>query len=124
MKRFIAAVLMVGGVLVPSAAEADPPRLQRLLPVAAAPGQTVDITLLGNNLERPTSLWTNLQAGIEIGGGGPKNGKPKRPSRTASSCRPKRRWASTESEWQTSGGVSNLRLLVVDDLLSPRSRRQ
>src|SRR6185437_1218663 len=116
MKRFITAVLTINWSLWATICPADPPRLQRLLPVAVAPGQTVDVTLHGSNLADPTALWSNLPAAIELGGGGAKNGKEptsvtyrfKLPAETAPGIYGVR--------LATAKGISNLRLIAVDDL--------
>jgi hypothetical protein len=120
MSRFIAALLMVIAALAPSVAPADPPKLSRLVPVAAAPGQTVEITLLGSNLAEPTGLWTNLPAVVEMAGGGPKNGKE--PSTVTYRFKlPAQVPLGVYGVRLANGkGISNLRLLAVDDLPTVR----
>ena len=121
MTRFLTVALGFGMALVPAMGQAQAPKLNRLLPVAAAPGQTVDITLQGENLAQPSGLWTNLPAVVELAGGGPKNGTEpgtvtyrfKLPAEAAAG-------ASTASALATGKGISNLRLLAVDDLPTVR----
>ena len=104
----------------PGFGQAQAPKLNRLLPVAAAPGQTVDITLLGENLARPYGLWTSLPAAVEMAGGGQKNGTEpgtvtyrfKLPAETPLGVYGVR--------LATDKGISNLRLLAVDDLPTVR----
>lgn len=44
---------------------AQAPEINRILPRSARPGETVDITLSGNNLLQPGKLWTNFGAELK-----------------------------------------------------------
>ena len=120
MRPFCTATLAICLAILPGIGQAQAPKLNRLLPVATAPGQAVDITLLGENLAQPSGLWTNLPAAVEMAGGGPKNG-------TEPGTVTYRFKLSAETplgifgvRLATGKGISNLRLLVVDDLPTVR----
>jgi hypothetical protein len=56
---------------------AQAPEISRILPRSARPGETVDITLSGNNLLQPEKLWTNFGADLKWLEGAPgKDGAP------------------------------------------------
>ena len=45
---------------------AKPPKIRSLLPLAAAPGQTTEVVITGENLETVTGLWTTFESKISI----------------------------------------------------------
>lgn len=101
---------------------ASEPQLKYLQPAAVQPGQSIELLLHGTNLGGPTGIWTNLPGAVF---------KPVAADKKDAAGQ--KDSASTVSRWQlsvpantplgyygirlaTTGGISNVRVLMVDDL--------
>ena len=92
---------------------AKPPKIRSLLPLAAAPGQTTEVVITGENLETVTGLWTSFESKTSIVAGEKRNGKELRirievPKETPIGIGAIRATGP--------GGLSNPRLFAIDDL--------
>ena len=92
---------------------AKPPKIRSLLPLAAAPGQTTEVVITGENLETVTGLWTTFESKTSIVAGEKRNGKELRirievPKETPIGIGAIRATGP--------GGLSNPRLFAIDDL--------
>ncbi|MGH7135293.1 MAG: hypothetical protein ACREHD_06095, partial [Pirellulales bacterium] len=115
MTRFLLAALVIAatGPLV----SAQPPAVNYAQPAAALVGQATDITLFGGNLAAPTAIWTNLaSAKVELAPGIEGNGT--KADQVVYRCT-----LATDApvgvyafRVATAKGVSNTRLLMIDDL--------
>jgi len=98
-----------------SAVQAQAPAISRTTPQAVAPGQTTDVVITGSNLAGATSLWTSF-------------GEPAAPTPDVPGDAGKATFRITAPADNslgihgirvvTPGGVSSLKLFVVDDLPS------
>ncbi len=116
MKRFMALFVALSLALVSSTALAQFPKLTAASPLGIAPGQTVDLTLSGTALAKPTGVWSNLSAKFELPTDDKKNGTAadKVVYRiTVPADAPQGTYALRIA---TPGGISNLRLFTVDEL--------
>ena len=121
MKRFLLAALVVAPAVYPlgGLALAQPPAVNYPVPAAALVGQATDVTLFGGNLAGPTAIWTNLpSAKVELAPGIEGNGT--KADQVVYRCT-----LAADSpvgiyafRLATAKGVSNTRLLMVDDLPS------
>lgn len=109
------ALLSVALLVPAAAASAQAPAISRTTPQAVAPGQTADIVVTGSNLAGATSLWTSF--------GEPASPTPDMPGDAGRAVF--RVTAPAENSLGIHGirvvgpgGVSSLRLFVVDDLPS------
>jgi hypothetical protein len=117
MTRFLLAVLAI----IASAQQAigQPPAVNYAVPAAAQVGQTTDLTLIGGNLAGPTAIWTNVpSAKVELAPGIEGNGT--KGDQVVYRCAlgadaPVGIYAFRLA---TAKGVSNTRLVMVDDLPS------
>ena len=95
---------------------AQVPKLNYAIPTGIVPGQPVNVTFAGEALTQPTGLWTNLPGSVKLAPGIDKNGELpgsvtfclELPADTALGVYAVR--------LATGQGISNVRLLVVDDL--------
>jgi hypothetical protein len=115
MKRLCLAVLTYG-LLPASAAFCQPPTLSHMLPAGVQPGKTIDVVFHGANLAGATAIWTSFPATAVLTPGVEKNG-------TEPASVSFRLTIPAEVPLGVGGirvvsgqGVSNLRLLVIDDL--------
>ncbi len=116
MIRFLAAALAVAGYLCGAMGSAQVPKLNYVLPTGIVPGQPVNVTLTGEALAQPTGLWTNLPGSVKLASDIDKNGTlpgsvtycMELPADSAPGVYAVR--------LATGQGISNVRLLVVDDL--------
>jgi hypothetical protein len=115
MKRLFIAALIVG-MLPASWALAQAPTLSHLLPAGVQPGKATDVVFHGGNLAGPTILWTSFPSSAELTPDLEKNG-------TEAGSVSYRLNIPAETPLGVAGirvvtghGVSNLRLLLVDDL--------
>lgn len=99
-----------------SVVRAQPPTIGVAYPAAVVPGQPIDVTLYGGNLTGVVSAWTSFGGQIEPAPGVEGNG-------TKADQVVYRVTAPADASLQigavrvaTAAGVSNLRLLMVDDL--------
>ncbi len=116
MKRFMAGFVAVSLAVVSNSAQAQFPKLTAASPLGVAPGQTVDLTLTGTALAKPTGVWSNLSAKFELPTDDKKNGTAadKVVYRvTVPADAPQGTYALRIA---TPGGISNLRLFTVDEL--------
>ena len=92
------------------------PKLNGAIPAGIVPGQPVNVTFTGDALAQPTGLWTNLPGSVKLAPGIDQNGTLpgsvtyclELPDETAPGIYAVR--------LATGQGISNVRLLVVDDL--------
>ena len=99
-------------------AQADPPNIGPMLPGAAKPGAATVVTFYGNHLQGPAGLWTSFPATTEIAAEIKDNGS--KPDHVAY------RFTLPDSapvgiggvRLATGTGISNLRLIMIDDLPS------
>jgi hypothetical protein len=103
-------------VLLASAAMAQPPAVTHLVPGGAQPGKSVDIVFHGANLTAPTGLWTSLNATAELTPGLDKNGTEAGSVSYRLSLPADAPLGVAAVRLLTGQGVSNIRLLLVDDL--------
>ncbi|HEX3724626.1 MAG TPA: LamG-like jellyroll fold domain-containing protein, partial [Pirellulales bacterium] len=95
---------------------AQPPSLSHLVPAAIQRGKSVDVVLHGANLAAPLGIWTNFSAATELTPGVDKNGT------TPASVSYRMTTAAdvplgvAAIRLRTGLGVSNVRLVLVDDL--------
>lgn len=113
----VAAIVAANGPM-PSLAQApgaNAPTINYLTPSAVKPGETVDVTVVGTNLASPTATWTNLPAQVELA---PleKNGTDKTKVVYRITLPADAAPAIAGLRIATGDGVSNLRLLMVDEL--------
>ena len=102
-------------------AQAQAPKITAISPAALQPGKSVDLTISGTDLNEPTAWWTNVagasgSARVELAAGVDKNGtlKDRVVARvTVPSDAPLGVYGLRLA---TARGVSNLRLVMVDDL--------
>lgn len=116
VRACILAALVTGSIV--SFASAQPPTLSYSQPAAVAPGQSLDVTFYGGTLAGPTALWSNLPLTSELAPGIEGNG-------TAADHVVYRITVPADAQVGIGGvriatgqGVSNLRLLMIDDLPS------
>ena len=118
MKRFLLAVLVIAACY-GAPVFAQPPAVNYPAPAAALVGQTTDITLSGGNLAGPTAFWTNLPAAkIELAPGIEGNGA--KADQVVYRCTlPAETPVGVYAfRLATAKGVSNVRLVMADDLAS------
>ncbi|HWB00741.1 MAG TPA: PPC domain-containing protein [Pirellulales bacterium] len=128
MNRFVANVGAIAYLFAAAVLYAAPPNVTHVVPAGVMPGQSTSITLHGENVGQAVALWTNLP-GVES------SFKPPEPAAA------KDKTDVTSATFQikvpkdaplgayglrlvTRNGVSNLRLLVVDDLPTVREVKQ
>lgn len=92
---------------------AKPPKIRSILPLAAAPGQTTEVVITGENLETVTGLWTSFDSKTSIVAGEKRNGKEVRIRIEVAKGTPIGIGAVRATG---PGGLSNLRLFAIDDL--------
>ncbi|OYV83243.1 MAG: hypothetical protein B7Z73_16280, partial [Planctomycetia bacterium 21-64-5] len=98
---------------------AQPPAVNYPAPAAVVPGASTDLTLFGANLAAPTALWTNLpSAKIELAPGIEGNGTKADQVVYRCTLAAEAPVGVYAFRLATGKGVSNTRLLMVDDLAS------
>ena len=102
-------------VLAP-AAMAQPPSVSHLVPCAVQPGRSTDVALHGANLAAPTALWTSFGATAELTPGVDKNGTEAGTVSYRLTIPADTPLGVGVLRIATGQGVSNVRLLLVDDL--------
>ena len=116
MHRLFPAGLLVG--LMPAFAPAQAPTLSHALPAAVPPGKAVDVVLHGANLAGATSLWSSKPIASELTPGVDQNGKQPASVSYRLTVPPETPLGLVGIRVTTGNGVSNLRLLLIDDLAS------
>ena len=117
MKRRIIAALVVA-TLSAAWAFAQPPSVNHVLPAGVPPGKATDIVLHGGNLAGPAGLWTSFESSSELTPDVEKNGTdPAKVSYRLNVPADAPLGVAAIRVW-TGQGVSNVRLLLVDDLPS------
>ncbi len=119
MRRFLLCSFAAVGLLALCRATfAQAPSISYTLPSAVKPGQPTDVTVYGANLADAKGMWTSFPGAVELAPDVPKNGQDK--SKVVY-----RITAPAESPLGVGGlrvattkGVSNLRLVMIDDLPS------
>jgi len=116
MIRFLAATLAIACCLCGAMGTAQVPKLNHAIPTGIVPGQPVNVTFTGEALAEPTGLWTNLPGSAKLASDVDKNGTL---PTSVTYCLE----LPTDSapgvyavRLATGQGLSNVRLLVVDDL--------
>ena len=115
-----------GALLLAASALAAPPFIERTAPYAVAPGQSVDVTLFGKNLQGATMLWTSFDASAELTPGIEKNGTESGKVTFRITVPKETPMGVGGIRVATSEGVSSLALLMIDALPTvsqdPRNR--
>ncbi len=75
MIRFLGAALTIACCLCGALGNAQVPKLTHAIPTGIVPGKPVNVTLAGEDLTRPTGLWTNLPGSVRLAPGIDKNGE-------------------------------------------------
>ncbi len=101
-----------------SAARAQAPSISHTVPGALATGQASDIVLFGGNLATPTGIWWNMPAEAVLTPGLEKNGTEGGQVSYRVNVPPSVPIGIYAVRLATGGGISNLRLVMVDDLPS------
>ncbi|HEX4143717.1 MAG TPA: PPC domain-containing protein [Pirellulales bacterium] len=116
MLRFLAAALAVACCLCGAMGNAQVPKLKSAIPTGIVPGQPVNVTFTGEALNQPTGLWTNLPGCVKLAPGIDQNGD--QPGSVTYCCELPANSAPGiyGIRLATGQGISNVRLLVVDDL--------
>jgi hypothetical protein len=104
------ALLVIACLAAPASAES--PEISEVLPGAAAPGRTVEVTVRGRGLSKSARLWTSFPA--EVAPAGESEGK----IRFKLTLPPDAQVGVGAVRLVTEGGVSGLRPFMVDDLPS------
>jgi len=100
-----------------STAHGQAPRITSLSPMAVAPGQSTEVTLIGTDLAAPTGVWNTFGPAFAVKlSGKDKNGTAK--DRVAYDITaPKDATVGVRAiRVATAGGVSNVRPILIDDL--------
>ncbi|MBX7168782.1 MAG: PPC domain-containing protein [Pirellulales bacterium] len=92
------------------------PAVAFMSPSAVAPGAPADVVIYGDNLAGATGLWTGIPAAVELTPGVEGNGNQPKEVRYRITFPAETPVGIYGYRLGTSGGVSNLRLLMVDDL--------
>jgi hypothetical protein len=100
------------------AALAQAPSLTHVVPAAVAPGQTTDVTLFGANLAGANKVWTSLPGEAKLADGIEKNGTEAAKVVYRFTVPADAPAGIGGLRIATGQGVSNLRLLMIDDLPS------
>src|SRR6185437_1847113 len=100
------------------AALAQAPAISHTLPGALAPGNPTDIVFYGGNLAGPTGIWWNMPAEVALTPGLEKNGTDAAQVSYRVNVPADRPVGIYGMRLATGGGISNLRLVMVDDLPS------
>ncbi|MCA9100510.1 MAG: hypothetical protein KDA63_05130, partial [Planctomycetales bacterium] len=117
MFRVVLCLLASAALAVPLASAAAP-SLVRSEPLALAPGMSGTLALVGNDLATPTSLWTSIPGGNAQAVGGPSANRTEFRLNVPADVPV----GLVGLRLATDGGVSNLRLLMIDDLATIRDR--
>ena len=108
--------LVASLALVPGTLLAQAPKITHTKPLALAPGQTVDLTIFGENLAESTGVWTDFPAKWELAPGIENNGKLANQV-TYRFTTPRNVQVGFGAVRITTGqGTSNLKLIMLDDL--------
>lgn len=119
MRRRVVSALLAS-LWMAAAVQAQLPKITYVSPLGLPPGETVDLTLVGDNLAKPARLWTTLPVTHALAdassGNTPKNGTDAKRVTYRTSV-PKDILPAIYALRLTTGhGVSNLRLVMIDDL--------
>jgi hypothetical protein len=105
-------------LLAASLASAQPPSLTHTVPAAVLPGQTTEVTFVGANLIDGVGVWTSFASQAERDATDPENGKQPGQIKYRLTVPADVPVGIAGIRVATNGGVSNLRLVMVDDLPS------
>lgn len=100
---------------------ADPPELSHVVPSGVPPGSTVEMQLFGDHLASATSLWSNASIPSQLMNSDMAEGKEKVATFRVS-VPSEQKVGVVACRIVSADGVSNLRLLLIDDL--PADREQ
>ncbi|MFN0199538.1 MAG: hypothetical protein ACKVT0_22530 [Planctomycetaceae bacterium] len=98
-----------------------PPSIGSITPQAAAPGSTVDVIIRGGNLAAPTELWTSFPATIALSPDVANNGTNAAEVVYRLTLPPEAPVGVHAMRIATAGGISALKLFIIDDLPSVAS---
>ncbi len=115
MKRPIIAALFVG-LSTGSLALGQAPTLSHLLPAGVRPGQATDVVFHGGNLAGPTGVWTSFPSAAELTPGVQTNGTEAGHVSYRLAVPADTPLGVAGIRVTTGNGVSNVRLILVDDL--------
>ncbi len=119
MKRPIIAALIVG-LLPASLAWGKPPSIGYTAPLGVEPGKATDVVFHGGDLAGPTGVWTSFPSTAELAPGVEKNGEDPAAVTYRIDVPAETPLGVAAVRVTTGEGVSNVRLLLVDDLPSAR----
>ncbi len=119
MKRPIIAALIVG-LLPASLAWSKPPTVSFTAPLGVEPGKATDVVFHGGDLAGPTGVWTSFSCPAELTPGVEKNGENPASVSYRLTVPAETPLGVAAIRLSTGEGVSNLRLLLVDDLPTVR----
>ena len=123
MKRLFQAALIL--LLLPaSMALGQPPTLSHTAPSGVQPGKTVDVVFHGANLAAPTSVWTSFPASAVLTPGIDQNGAQPASVSYRLTIPAEVPLGVGGIRVATGKGISNLRLLLIDDLPAIAAARQ
>lgn len=114
MKRFALACVIVLALFAPARAQA--PNVTQIEPITLVPGKPVDVTFVGGNLAGTIGVWTSAPATVELTPGIENNGKQNERVTYRITLAADAPRGLVGMRIAGLGGVSNLRLLAVDDL--------
>jgi len=95
---------------------AQPPTLSHTVPAGVQPGKATDVVFYGANLAAPTGVWTGFSAAAELTPGIDKNGTDPAQVSYRVTVPADAPLGVAGLRITTGQGVSNLRLLLIDDL--------
>lgn len=114
--RFACAGWLVA--LAASRAAAEPPTLSHTVPSAVRPGEVTEVAFLGTQLAGGVGVWTSFPAQAELDPSDPENGKRGDRIKYRVAVPAETPVGVAGIRIATTGGISNLRLVMVDDLAS------
>jgi len=120
--RLASTLRLAIGLLLACAATlpAQVPTLTSVLPSAVQPGVATDVSFVGDNLQGVKQLWTNFPAKIELAPDVKDNGQRKDRVVYRIETAPDLPVGIYAARVNTDKGVSNLRVVLVDDLAAVR----
>ncbi|MEX0678252.1 MAG: LamG-like jellyroll fold domain-containing protein [Pirellulales bacterium] len=117
MKPLVEAALVLG-LLPASVAFCQAPSVNRLVPAGVSPGKAVDVVFQGGNLAGATGIWSNLPLSAELTPLIEGNGSQPASVSYRLTIPSDAPLGVAGIRLGTGQGISNLRLFLVDDLLS------
>ena len=116
---FVTSLWLIPSLLIPAVtAEAQVPSISSSSPQAVQPGETIDVTIRGANLTGATRLWTSFSSKSVLSPDVKENGTNKAEVVFRVTVSEDAPVGVHGIRVATPGGVSAMKLLVVDDLKS------